>query len=66
VRTVDQGRAFEMCRKLAREEGLLDGGSTGLNVCGARELAGQVGLGKRAVTFACDNRANYLGGPIYS
>lgn len=66
VRTVDQERAFEMCRKLAREEGVFGGGSTGLNVCAAIEIATELGLGKRVVTFGCDTGAKYLGGPIYS
>ena len=65
VRTVDQERAFEMCRKLAREEGVFGGGSTGLNVCGAIELAMELGPAKRVVTFGCDNGVKYLGGPIY-
>ena len=66
VRTVDQERAFEMCRKLARNEGVFGGGSTGLNVCAAIEIAMELGPGKRVVTFGCDNGAKYLGGPIYS
>ena len=66
VRTVDQDRAFEMCRRLARDEGVFGGGSTGLNVCGALEIALELGPGKRVVTFGCDNGAKYIGGPIYS
>ncbi|MDI3335680.1 cysteine synthase family protein [Defluviimonas aestuarii] len=66
VRMVNQERAFEMCRKLAREEGVFGGGSTGLNVCAAIELAIELGPGKRVVTFNCDSGAKYLGGPIYS
>lgn len=66
VRTVDQVRAFEMCRKLAREEGVFGGGSTGLNVCAAIQLAVELGPSKRIVTLACDNGAKYLGGQIYS
>ena len=66
VRTVDQERAFEMCRRLARDEGIFGGGSTGLNVCGAIEVAMELGPGKRIVTLGCDNGAKYLGGPIYS
>lgn len=65
VRTVDQDRAFEMCRNLAHNEGVFGGGSTGLNVCGAIDLALELGPGKRVVTFGCDNGAKYLGGPIY-
>ena len=65
VRTVDQDKGFEMCRRLAREEGIFGGGSTGLNVCAAIDLAVELGSGKRVVTFGCDNGAKYLGGPIY-
>jgi len=66
VRAVDQDRAFEMCRRLAREEGVFGGGSTGLNVCAAIDLAVELGPGRRVVTFGCDNGVKYLGGPIYS
>ena len=65
VRTVDQDKAFEMCRRLAREEGIFGGGSTGLNVCAAIELAVELGSGNRVVTFGCDNGVKYLDGHIY-
>lgn len=65
VRTVDQDRAFAMCRRLAREEGIFGGGSTGLNVCAAIDLAVELGPGKRVVTLGCDSGAKYLGGHIY-
>ena len=65
VRTVDQDRGFEMCRRLAREEGIFAGGSTGLNVCAAIDIAVEVGSGHRVVTLGCDNGAKYLGGHIY-
>jgi cysteine synthase A len=65
VRTVDQERAFEMCRRLAREEGIFGGGSTGLNVSAAIEIAMELGPGKRVVTLACDSGSKYLGGRIY-
>ncbi|HET7040227.1 MAG TPA: pyridoxal-phosphate dependent enzyme, partial [Gemmatimonadales bacterium] len=38
-RTVSDGDAFRMARRLTREEGLFVGGSTGLAVCVALELA---------------------------
>lgn len=66
VHMIDQDRAFDMCRKLAREEGVFGGGSTGLNVCAAIDLALELGPGKPVVTFNCDNGAKYLGGPIYT
>ncbi|SDY90397.1 cysteine synthase A [Jannaschia faecimaris] len=66
VRTVDQDRGFDMCRRLAREEGIFGGGSTGLNVCAALEIASEIGTGYRVVTFGCDNGVKYLGGHIYN
>lgn len=65
IRTVDQNKAFEMCRRLAREEGIFGGGSTGLNVCAAIEIAVELGSGNRVVTLGCDNGVKYLGGHIY-
>ncbi len=65
VRAIDQERAFEMCRRLAGEAGIFCGGSTGLNVVAAIELARETGPGKRIVTLGCDNGAKYLGGHIY-
>lgn len=65
IRVVDQDRAFEMCRRLAREAGILAGGSTGVNVVAAIELAHEIGPGKRVVTLACDNGTKYLGGYIH-
>jgi cysteine synthase A len=66
VRTVAQDRAFEMCRRLAREEGIFGGGSTGLNVAAAIGIAVELGAGHRVVTLGCDNGAKYIGGHIYS
>ena len=65
VRAIDQERAFEMCRRLASEAGIFGGGSTGLNVVAAIELARELGPHKRVVTLGCDNGAKYLGGHIY-
>lgn len=65
VLVVEQERAFEMCRWLARNEGILAGGSTGLNVCAAIDLAVRLGPGHRVVTLACDTGLKYLGGEIY-
>jgi cysteine synthase B len=55
--------AYSMCRRLAREEGLLVGISSGANVVAARKVgrelieAGQPGV---IVTFLCDGAAKYL------
>ncbi len=66
IRAVAQERAFDMCRRLARTEGIFAGGSTGLNVCAAIELAVELGPGHRVVTVAADTGMKYLSGEIYS
>ena len=65
IRAIAQDRAFAMCRRLASEAGIFGGGSTGLNVVAAIDLARELGPGKRIVTLACDNGSKYLGGHIY-
>jgi cysteine synthase len=54
-----------MARRLAAEEGLLAGASSGLNVVGAIELAQEIGEGKTVVTLACDTGLKYLSGDLY-
>ena len=65
IRVIDQEQASKMCRSLARKEGIFCGGSTGLNVVAAIELAKEIGPGKRIVTLGCDNGMKYLGSHIY-
>jgi cysteine synthase A len=66
ARTVNQECAFDMCRRLAREEGVFGGPSAGMNVVGAIKLATELGAGKRAVTLGCDNGIKYIGGPLFA
>ncbi|CAH0045641.1 unnamed protein product [Clonostachys solani] len=66
ARTVDEQDARAMCRRLAREEGLLVGTSSGLNIAAAIELAKELGAGKRVVTVACDTGLKYLNGSLFS
>lgn len=66
VRTVDEAAGRAMARRLAREEGLLAGTSTGLNVVGAIGLAEELGAGSTVVTVACDTGLKYLSGDLYS
>ncbi len=54
--------ARNMCRRLAREEGLLVGTSTRLNVSAAIALANELGPGKTVVTIACDTGLKYMNG----
>ena len=65
VRAISEEGSFAMARRLAAEEGLLAGGSTGLNVLGAVELAREIGPGRTVVTLACDTGLKYLAGDLY-
>ena len=65
IKCIDQVDAFKMCRRLAKEEGLFWGGSTGMNVFGALEVAKDLKYGSKVVTLACDNGLKYLNSNIY-
>jgi len=52
--------ANDMAFRLAREEGLFAGGSTGANVIAALRLAGHLGPGATVVTVMCDTGMKYL------
>ncbi len=66
ARAVSEAGAREMCRRLAREEGIFAGTSTGLNVLGALEIAKECGSGATVVTVAVDTGLKYLAGDLYS
>lgn len=66
IRTVDQNAAMEMARRLAADEGLLVGTSSGLNVVAAVELARELGPGRTVVTLGCDSGAKYLSGDLFA
>ena len=52
--------AVAMALRLAREEAILAGGSGGVAVCAAIEIARQLGRGKRVVAMIPDTGRNYL------
>ena len=63
---VTDAEAFEMSRRLAREEGILAGISTGANVKAMYELGKRPQMkGKTLVTFACDTGERYLSTMLY-
>ncbi|MPZ98360.1 MAG: cysteine synthase A [Dehalococcoidia bacterium] len=60
VMSVRDEDAYEMTKRLTREEGLLVGISSGANVWAAVKVAQQLGAGKRVVTMLCDTGERYL------
>jgi cysteine synthase A len=64
--TVDEEEARAMARRLAREEGIFAGTSSGMNVVGAVHLAKELGAGKTVVTVAVDFGLKYLAGELFS
>ncbi|MEM7445744.1 MAG: cysteine synthase A [Pseudomonadota bacterium] len=56
---VTDEEALPMIHRLIREEGLVLGGSSGINVCGAVKIAQEVGRGHVIVTVLCDLASRY-------
>ncbi len=59
IRAIDENDAFGMCKKLATEEGIFCGPSTGLNVTAALEIASERGPDSVIVTLGCDHGSKY-------
>jgi cysteine synthase A len=64
--SIAEDEAREMARRLAREEGIFAGTSSGMNVVGAIRLARELAPGKTVVTVAVDFGLKYLAGNLYS
>lgn len=60
VITVGDDDAFRMAKRLAREEGLLVGISSGANMMAALQVAKELGKGKRVVTVLPDTGERYF------
>lgn len=65
ARGISEEEARNMARLLAKEEGILAGTSSGLNVVGALQLAQELGEGRTVVTVAVDTGLKYLAGDLY-
>ena len=66
ARAIREEDARVMARRLAKEEGLLVGTSSGLNIVAAIDLARELGAGKVVVTVAVDTGLKYLSGDLFS
>jgi cysteine synthase len=65
TRAIEEADARTMARRMAAEEGLLAGISSGLNVAGAIGIARELGPGHTVVTVAVDTGLKYLAGDLY-
>ncbi len=66
ARGINEEEAREMSRRLASEEGIFAGTSTGLNVVAALQLARELGPEHTVVTVAVDSGLKYLAGSLFS
>jgi cysteine synthase A len=66
ARAIDEQEARAMARRLAKEEGIFAGISSGLNVVAALQLARELGPGKTVATVAVDSGLKYLAGDLYA
>ncbi len=65
VRVIDEDEGRAMARRVAKEEGLFAGTSSGMNIVAAVALARELGPGKVVATVACDTGLKYLAGDLY-
>ncbi|MCR8636131.1 MULTISPECIES: cysteine synthase A [Paenibacillus] len=62
---VDNEDAFETSRRVAKEEGILGGISSGAAIFAALKVAKELGAGKRVVAVVPSNGERYLSTPLY-
>jgi cysteine synthase A len=66
ARAIDEADARAMAKRLAREEGLLVGTSSALNIFAAVQLARDLGPGKTVATVVVDTGLKYLAGDLFT
>ncbi len=66
ITQVSTEAAKEMTRRLAREEAVFAGTSSGANVVAAIRIAERLGQGKTVVTLACDTGLKYLSTDLHT
>ena len=66
VMQVSNEEAFQWARRLAKEEGIMGGISSGANMCVAAKVAARPEMaGKRIVTIMCSLGERYLSTPLF-
>jgi cysteine synthase len=65
IMTVSTEEAMVMARRLAREEGIFAGTSTGANVVAACKVAADLGPGRTVATIIVDSGLRYISTPLY-
>ncbi|OCA91585.1 cysteine synthase A [Pseudobacillus wudalianchiensis] len=65
VITIENEQAFETARKVAREEGVLGGISSGAAIAAALQVAEKLGKGKKVLAIIPSNGERYLSTPLY-
>ena len=65
ILTVTTEDAMLMARRLAKEEGIFAGTSTGANIVAALKIAERLGPGKTVATIIIDSGLRYLSTPLY-
>jgi len=63
---VSTTQAQDMVRRLAREEALFSGTSTGANILAAIQVAARLGPGHTVATVSCDSGLKYLSTDLYA
>ncbi|TVX85173.1 cysteine synthase A [Paenibacillus agilis] len=66
VTAIENDDAFELARRVAKEEGILCGISSGAAILAALKLAKELGAGKRVVAVVPSNGERYLSTPLFS
>lgn len=65
ILTVTTDDAMSMARRLAKEEGIFAGTSTGANLVAAIKIAKRLGPGKTIATLIVDSGLRYISTPLY-
>ena len=65
ARAIPEAEARAMAQRLARDEGLLAGTSSGLNIAAGVALARELGAGKVVATVVVDSGLKYLAGDLF-